>query len=106
MFVELAGGERGQSYREDLGEPGEAAAGLVQVFGGEGREVGRGGAGRRVPVVGDGRDAGHPGLDLGEVVDQVVGDPADRLVRGVDAVVDRPGHAVPGRPGRGPGQDL
>jgi len=87
-------------------EPVQAAPGLVQVLGGERGEIGRGGAGRRVPVVGDGRHAGHPGLDLGEMIDQVVGDPADRLVRGVDPVVDRAGHAVPGRPGRGPGQHL
>src|SRR5581483_3976219 len=52
-----------------------------------------------------------PCLDLGEVIDQVVGDPADRLVRrvhpgrlAVDGCFDRA--AVPVRPARGQLEDV
>jgi hypothetical protein len=80
--VELVVAEGVQPVRPDAGEAGQPAAGLVQVLRGEGGEVGLGGDGGGVPVVGLGLLAGQPGLQLGQMVDEVVGDPADRLVRG------------------------
>lgn len=47
--------ERSQAYGPDLRQPDETAAGLVQILGSEGGEVGRGGDGRGVPVVGQRR---------------------------------------------------
>jgi hypothetical protein len=49
--------------------------------------------------------ADQTGLQLGQVVEQMVGNAADGLVWGVDAVVDTCGLPVPGRPGLRDGQE-
>ena len=101
--VPLVRAGRGQPQREGPGQPRQALAGPRRGRLGEARPVGVEGEQAAVPGVGLGLDAGEQRLDLGEVVDQVVGDPADRLVRRVDAVavLAHPRPAVPVDPGVG-----
>lgn len=101
--VPLVGSCGRQTQREGAGQACQPLPGLVAVGLGEVCPVGVEGQQASVPPVWLGGDAAKLCLDFGQVVDEVVGDPADRFVGGVDAVtvVAHTRSAVPVEPGRG-----
>jgi len=84
LLVQLLSGERSQTYVPDESQPPQSAPGLVEVICSEGREVGGGGDCGRVPVVWFSGLSGQPGFEFGKVINEVISDPPDCLVRGVD----------------------
>ncbi|MBO0805434.1 MAG: hypothetical protein J2P25_20445 [Nocardiopsaceae bacterium] len=105
-LVQLPVAERPQAGVPDERQPPQPAPGLVQVVVGEGGEIGGGRDRGGMPAVRFRGPAGQPGLQLGQVIDEVVGHPPDRLVRRIDpwrlafdGYLDGP--AVPPGPGRG-----
>jgi L-methionine (R)-S-oxide reductase len=100
--------EAAQPQRVQLAQPAQPVAGLVQIGLGEWRPVAGQGHRAAVPGVGDRLGPDKQGLQLGEMVDQMVGDAADRLLwsehrpaRDVVGGLTHPRAAVPGVPGRG-----
>jgi hypothetical protein len=69
----------GEAHDVELPEAAQPLGGLVQVDFGEGGPVAGDGDQAAVPAVRLGRRAGQQGLDLGQVIDQVVGMTADGL---------------------------
>jgi hypothetical protein len=81
-------------------EPGEALVRFVAIGLGEAGPVGLQCGEAGVPAIGLGLDAGEQSLDLGEVVDDVIGDTSYRLGRRVDPIGagSQPRLVVPAEP--------